>query len=209
MFKNAKVGDRVYSLLNGWGKIEDISSKGVLPVFFKGDNGDKNNFTFDGKHYPDSPHPVLFWDEPTIIAPEQPKPAPVAPPVDTLVEVRDDYGSGWLNRYSSGEMDGSILLCYDNGSSSKTTNERWPLIRWKHWRIVEYNDGWIEWNGGECPVPEGTLVDVRYRNGKENYHVKAGVMEDSGGSAPDWSATRWSNWDTYGDIIAYRLHKPC
>lgn len=28
-------------------------------------------------------------------------------------------------------------------------------------------DGWIEWNGGECPVPEETLVAVRFFNGKE------------------------------------------
>lgn len=28
-------------------------------------------------------------------------------------------------------------------------------------------EGWIEWNGGECPVPEETLVAVRFFNGKE------------------------------------------
>lgn len=38
------------------------------------------------------------------------------------------------------------------------------------------NDGWIEWGGGECPVPTGTLVDVRYRNGEENHHVGAGIF---------------------------------
>lgn len=26
-------------------------------------------------------------------------------------------------------------------------------------------DGWIEWAGGECPIPVGTLVDAQYANG--------------------------------------------
>lgn len=33
--------------------------------------------------------------------------------------------------------------------------------------LVRDVDGWIEWNGGECPVPEETLVAVRFFNGKE------------------------------------------
>ena len=29
------------------------------------------------------------------------------------------------------------------------------------------DDGWIPWNGGDCPVEVGTRVDVRYRDGWE------------------------------------------
>ena len=29
------------------------------------------------------------------------------------------------------------------------------------------DDGWIEWGGGDCPVPKGTLVDIRLRDGGE------------------------------------------
>jgi len=29
----------------------------------------------------------------------------------------------------------------------------------------EGGDGWIEWNGGECPVDPETIVDVRDRDG--------------------------------------------
>ena len=33
--------------------------------------------------------------------------------------------------------------------------------------LTAKNDGWIEWGGGECPVEEGTLVDVRFRDGDD------------------------------------------
>ena len=56
---------------------------------------------------------------------------------------------------------------------------------------------WIDWPGGECPVPTGTLVDVRYRNGEENHHIGAGIS----------FAEDWNNDGSPLDIIAYRLHK--
>lgn len=74
--------------------------------------------------------------------------------------------------------------------------------------LAAKNEGWIEWGGGECPVPRGTLVDVRYRNGKENYHIGAGIYLDDTGSNPDHNAEDWNNDDSPLDIIAYRLHKP-
>lgn len=67
-------------------------------------------------------------------------------------------------------------------------------------------DGWIEWNGGECPVEKGTLVDVRYRN-SEKFPDKFGTiaLEAGGYGATD----RHWNRDGYpNDIIAYRLHQP-
>lgn len=60
-------------------------------------------------------------------------------------------------------------------------------------------DGWIEWEGGECPVDRGTIVDVRHRNGGE--HISCAALGL-------WNQT----WGRVGknpdDIIAYRLHKP-
>lgn len=69
-------------------------------------------------------------------------------------------------------------------------------------------DGWIDWAGGECPVEEGTLVDVRYRCGRENHHVSAGIVCDMGGSDSDCCAEDWSHDNSTHDIIAYRLHQP-
>lgn len=70
-----------------------------------------------------------------------------------------------------------------------------------HGKAEPADDGWIEWNGGECPVTEGTLVDVWHFDGEVVCEVSA--LES--GAAYDWShATPHKD----GDIIAYRLHRP-
>ena len=61
------------------------------------------------------------------------------------------------------------------------------------------DDGWIEWNGGERPVYDECLVDVKTRDGEI----------DCGDKAYYWN---WSHSNTSckksRQIIAYRLHKP-
>lgn len=59
-------------------------------------------------------------------------------------------------------------------------------------------DGWIEWNGGECPVGEDVVVEIKTRDGEIQLY----------------QAYRW-NW-SHGEgspvkdrqIIAYRINKP-
>lgn len=72
--------------------------------------------------------------------------------------------------------------------------------------LAAKSDGWIEWGGGECPVPRGTLVDVKYLCGDVNRHIKAGEP-DSSGSIDTAFAVRWSKLGAEYDIIAYRLHQ--
>lgn len=56
-------------------------------------------------------------------------------------------------------------------------------------------DGWIEWNGGECPVPDEALVNVRSKNGLMNSYYQ--FLADD---------IDWSHGDCEGyDIIAYRV----
>lgn len=59
-------------------------------------------------------------------------------------------------------------------------------------------DGWIEWYGGECPVPAGTLVDFEHHDGDVYYARPAGEEE-----ASDWSID--TSWPTPGDIVRWRL----
>lgn len=54
---------------------------------------------------------------------------------------------------------------------------------------------WIEWNGGECPVPEDTLVRVRFRSGNE---------DDCPADILWWGRT---SGNLGHDIIAYRIIK--
>lgn len=66
-------------------------------------------------------------------------------------------------------------------------------------------DGWIEWNGGECPVGKGALIDVKYRSGEVRIGMEAliPVSKCYGVTEPYW---RKDGGKAY--IIAYRLHKP-
>lgn len=65
--------------------------------------------------------------------------------------------------------------------------------------VKQLEDGWEQWDGGYCPVLEGTLVDVIHRSGKTHLNVPAGEED---GYAEDWSSTNVS-----GDIVAWRFSK--
>lgn len=62
---------------------------------------------------------------------------------------------------------------------------------------------WIEWKGGECPVPEGTLIDVKYRDGHKQKGCPAGYTPTEFMR----HAIDWAHDDDDEDIIAYRLAK--
>jgi hypothetical protein len=66
------------------------------------------------------------------------------------------------------------------------------------------NDGWIEWRGGDCPVPDGTLVDIRMRSGEIALALPANQIAK--GRNPDASYAFWENEGSSADIVAYRLH---
>jgi len=67
--------------------------------------------------------------------------------------------------------------------------------------------GWMKWEGGECPVERGTLVDSRYSDGTNNEHIEAGVPGSKTGSrAVPW-ATNWKHSGAPHDIIAFRIIK--
>lgn len=61
--------------------------------------------------------------------------------------------------------------------------------------LAAKNDGWIDWDGGECPVDTKTLVDIKLKDGFTYKSCHAG----------DYS---WRHGWHNVDIIAYRLHKP-
>jgi hypothetical protein len=72
MFKDAKVGDRVWSITDGWGTIYNIDTDSEWPVKVKFENV-KDSFDYDGKEHKHECNPTLFWDEITIVPPPRPK----------------------------------------------------------------------------------------------------------------------------------------
>ena len=65
------------------------------------------------------------------------------------------------------------------------------------------NDGWIEWTGGECPVPAETLVEIRCRCGDQNGAWPAGFFAE--GQSDWWRHDGEGFFGRMNDIIAYRL----
>lgn len=57
---------------------------------------------------------------------------------------------------------------------------------------------WIEWHGGECPVPPDTRVLFRVRNG---------VGEKGKAGSLAWDHLGAKHQDGWSDIIAYRTVK--
>ena len=55
------------------------------------------------------------------------------------------------------------------------------------------DDGWIEWRGGECPVPAETLVWIKFRDGSVTNYIS---------KAEGWE---WEHHGSVGDIIAYKV----
>ena len=89
---------------------------------------------------------------------------------------------------------------------SKTIVHRDEFMkRWNERNPVVDSEGWIQWNGGEMPVEKGTLIDVKYRDGQINEHVKAGFVDISGTIAARCAGT-FTHYNRDSDIVAYRLH---
>jgi len=61
-------------------------------------------------------------------------------------------------------------------------------------------DGWIVWNGGNCPLLPGVLVDTRHRDGEERI---GSVCNDYGTRTAQMF---WTHTGDKAEVIAYRLH---
>lgn len=66
------------------------------------------------------------------------------------------------------------------------------------------SEGYIIWGGGDCPVLEGTLVDLKYREGS-TFKPKFNVPALESGTNASWPY--WRNDGMKNDIVAYRLSK--
>jgi hypothetical protein len=77
-FETAKVCDKVFSPLFGWGVIERIDTSDRHPIFvrFAHDNS-VSSFTVEGYYRVDLPRQSLFWGEVSIEAPAKPVPVKV------------------------------------------------------------------------------------------------------------------------------------
>lgn len=74
MFRNAKVGDRVWDFSKGWGTVLNITLSENYPIFVKFDNSNRadETYTYEGKANNSNVNPTLFWDEIHFSIPKKP-----------------------------------------------------------------------------------------------------------------------------------------
>ena len=127
-----------------------------------------------------------------------------------VYSVMPDISSVYNNMWSDGAIDCECIAIADDICEywNKTVVHRDEFMeRWNERNPVVDSEGWIQWDGGEMPVEEGTRIDVKYRDGVVNLHVKAGEHA-FGGSISERCAIDFKHDDDPGGIIAYRLHEP-
>lgn len=143
MFRNAKVGDRVWDFLKGWGTVIDISWDEDYPIFVKFDYEEfKTCFTYKGFADKDDKKPRLFWDEIKFEIPE--KPFDLEKELRELDKIefrtgKDNYFLAWsnkwecINNYSTINLQNPFLICFteesinnfmDNIKDKKITKEQ-------------------------------------------------------------------------------------
>ena len=75
MYRDASVGDRVWSPQFGWGTITTLKGNPTYPICVAFDNDEDNEITFTqtGKQLVHDINPSLFWNIFTIPSPPKPK----------------------------------------------------------------------------------------------------------------------------------------
>lgn len=150
---------------------------------------------------------IEFFDEDHEEADEGQKPL-----LEKLYELGELPG-GW-NRYAIKEIDVFVTACFTRKrcedylrANSHNLNKPFVYVNslyrnqemielreflLSHKRIVEFPEGFIEWNGGDCPVPVRDKVDIFTVSGHFNTESMAGVF-------------RWDHVGADDDIIGYRV----
>lgn len=93
MFRDAKVGDKVWAVRKGWGEIYSIVPESSWPIKVSfaevGEEDQTESFTYEGMEEAEDINPTLFWDEIKFEVPEKP------------VRLVDRTFEGWVNLYGS------------------------------------------------------------------------------------------------------------
>ena len=121
-FSNATVGDRVWSLLHGWGTVDDVDRyaepEDVVALHVRFDIGEACWYNLEGRYSLGDLSPELYWGKVKIISPEEP---------DTLIDFikrnldyigNDEFGIGFNLLYEElgedREPRWELLSSYDN-----------------------------------------------------------------------------------------------
>lgn len=101
------------------------------------------------------------------------------------------WGDSWYNIWTRMEPHSTV--------SAYRVSKSGPIGQWVEWDGSEYKDSPLF-----SPVPKGTLVDVKFRDGEIYERVESGIilnpMRDRDAAGPFWN-----NENHSADIVAYRV----
>ena len=132
-----KVGDRVWSLINGFGTVKDIvlEVESEYPVKVVFDSGIRTTYTADGFWHTNHKTPSLFHanqgkiefdtDEPIELEDGQP------------IWVRDSERNVWRPRHFKCRSEKGGVYCYCDGKSKHGTAGEGSTMRWKLFRTTD------------------------------------------------------------------------
>lgn len=122
-----KVGDKVFSLTNGWDIITGISDFASYPI-----ETNETVYTIEGKRYKDDLTPTIFWDEITVEIPKRPLPQLE---VDTKVLVWNDNPNRKFNSYFSHFDENGSIYAFSGGRTSWSA--KGVTSDWNHWELAD------------------------------------------------------------------------
>lgn len=132
MFKDIKLGDDVWDVRYGWGKVVELTKSAKYPfsVEFLNVYENKQNCSYqiDGKAAEWHNFPLLFWNEFKVPAEAFIKPLPKLE-VDTKVWVWDKDFSTKVRRHFYEFNENGLIRTYAKGATSFSTDmmiETWP-----------------------------------------------------------------------------------
>ena len=129
-FTDAKVGDRVWSLTEGWGTIiERLLFRTEYPLTVEFENGELKTYTLWGLLQIDDLNPTLFWDEVKFEIPVKPLPDLE---IDTKVLVWACSSESKVKRHFS-HFENGALRAFDRGHTSWTGRH---TSAWPNWECV-------------------------------------------------------------------------
>jgi hypothetical protein len=128
MFKDAKVGDKVYDITIGWGVVMLIAEDDCSILVKFQDKGIKR-YDINGYENKSNTRSSLYWSEIEFNIPKKPLPKLE---IDTPVIV-----SGSIKRHFSHFSEDGKIYCFDNGRTSWTTDR---VTLWDNWELAEKED---------------------------------------------------------------------
>ena len=134
MLASAKVGDKLYSMEDGWGTVIKVITGSLYPLSIQFECH-RIDFTLDGKRWTSSKNATLFWDEIKLEVPKKPLPKLE---IDTKVLVWNVEGDIKMKRHFKKFNTNGKIVCFIGGETSWSSKDGY-ISGWSHWELAEDN----------------------------------------------------------------------